>query len=148
MLRVCFSSKWPLSGALRQGARMRLFEPGRPSERPPLLPSVNNSNLPYLPTQVPFMRQGERETRESRSHLDSPVLKAECPVCPCSSCSWTRLWLRGNSRYWFPEVLPKLHSAGKGGLLSSTSGLDQLPGWVVSAVACPLPISPPQWFWI
>lgn len=59
MLCVCFSSEWPLSGALRQGARMRLFEPGRPSERPPLLPSVNNPNLPYLPTPVLFMRLGE-----------------------------------------------------------------------------------------
>lgn len=122
MLRVCFSSNWPPSGALRQGARMRLFEPGRPSERPPLVPSVNIPNLPYLPTRVPCMRQGERETRESRPHLDSPVLKAESPLSlffvfldqtlaqrksPCSLPRWRR-------RSWFPEVLPKLHSAGKG----------------------------------
>lgn len=107
MLCVCFSSEWPLSGALRQGARMRLFEPGRPSERPPLLPSVNNPNLPYLPTPVPFMRLGEREIRESRPHLDSPVLKAECPICPCSSCSWAGLWLRGNS--------PAPRQSGEGG---------------------------------
>lgn len=68
------SSRWPLSVAVRLGARVWLFEPGWWSEKPPTLPSLTHPRCPSPNLHAPSVRRGGRETESHFTHLDTLIL--------------------------------------------------------------------------
>lgn len=147
------SSRWPLSVAVRLGARVWLFEPGWWSEKPPTLPSLTRPRCPSPNLHAPSEkgRKGNRKSLHPSGYSDTVsnvqcvhVLRAPGPAFG-SEDSYLLLTKTDSSRTWFPEVPPKPILQAKGrSVLSSWPGL--VPGQMVPSVACPPRLAPHNGF--